>query len=154
MKTIEDILLQIFPNKSTTVKTRLLGGMMNETYIVSVEGKDCVLFLPQGNANEVVDREEEKFVQKIASDLEITSKNILFNTETGIKCHEFIHGDSLNKIEVFDYDEVAKILKIFHSSKILSHYDYKPFEKIKGYRYGEIRKVMEANNYEDDFGIC
>lgn len=120
---------------------------MNETYIVSVDNKDYVLFLPQGNANDLVDRSEEKFVQKIASNLGITSKNIFFDTDTGIKCHEYIHGDSLNKIDNFNYDEVAKILKTFHSSKTLSHFNYKPFEKIENY----INQVESFTKLSSDY---
>ena len=114
MKNLETILKEVFPNKTATLKNRLLGGMMNETNIITLEGKDYVLFVPQGNANDVVDRNEEKFVQKIASDLGITSKNIYFDVKTGIKCHEYIAGESLNKIDEFDYDAVAKMLKTFH----------------------------------------
>lgn len=106
---------------------------MNETYIVTSEGKDYVLFIPQGNANEVVDRKEEKFVQKIASDLKITSKNIYFDIESGIKCHEYIDGTSLNKIDEFDYQKIAEMLKKFHSSVIKSNYNYDPFKKLDEY---------------------
>ena len=147
MNSINNILEKIFPNKNATLKTRLLGGMMNETNIVTCEGKDYVLFIPQGNANDVVDRKEEKFVQKIASDLGVTSKNVYFNVDSGIKCHEFIDGVSLNKIEDFDYDAIAKTLKVFHSSKIKSHNDYKPFERLKEY-YGLVSSFTKPN---DDF---
>lgn len=139
MKNLETVLKDIFGAKTANVKTRLLGGMMNETYIITCEGKDYVLFLPQGNANDVVDRKEEKFVQKIASDLGITSKNIYFNVEEGIKCHEYIDGESLNKIDEFDYDAIAKMLKTFHSSKIKSHNDYNPFQRLDEY-YDLVRK--------------
>ena len=133
MKNLDTLLKEIFPNKTAAVKERLLGGMMNETNIITCEGKDYVLFMPQGNANDVVDRNEEKFVQKIASDLGITSKNIYFDVKTGVKCHEFISGVSLNKIDEFDYDAVAKMLKTFHSSKTKSHNDYKPFARLSEY---------------------
>ncbi|MCQ2087820.1 MAG: hypothetical protein MJZ37_07175 [Bacilli bacterium] len=52
MQIIESILKEIFKDKETAVKTRLLGGTMNETYIITSEGKDYVLYLPQGNAKE------------------------------------------------------------------------------------------------------
>lgn len=144
MKNLEDTLSQIFPNKTATIKTRLLGGMMNETYIVSCEGKDYVLFIPQGNANDVVNREEEKFVQKIASDLGVTSKNIYFDTKSGIKCHEYIEGTSLNLINEFDYDSVAKTLKRFHSSETLSNYDYEPFKRLDDY-YNQVESFTKVN---------
>ena len=145
MKNLETILKEVFPNKKAELKSRLLGGMMNETNIITSEGKDYVLFVPQGNANDVVDRNEEKFVQKIASDLGITSKNIYFDVDTGIKCHEFIGGESLNKINEFDYDAIAKMLKTFHYSKIKSHNDYKPFSRLDEY-YGLVSAFTKPNN--------
>ncbi len=147
MKKVENILLEIFGDRKANIKTRLLGGMMNETYIVTCEGKDYVLFIPQGNANDVVDRNEEKFVQKIASDLEITSKNIYFNTETGVKCHEYIEGVSLNKIDQFDYKKIAEILKKFHSSIIKSNNDYEPFKKLDEY----IKQVSSFTTLKSDY---
>ena len=147
MENLETILKEVFPNKKAELKSRLLGGMMNETNIITSEGKDYVLFVPQGNANDVVDRNEEKFVQKIASDLGITSKNIYFDVDTGIKCHEFIGGESLNKINEFDYDAIAKMLKTFHYSKIKSHNDYKPFSRLDEY-YGLVSAFTKPN---DDF---
>lgn len=147
MKKVENILLEIFGDKKATIKTRLLGGMMNETYIVTSEGKDYVLFIPQGNANEVVDRKEEKFVQKIASDLKITSKNIYFDIESGIKCHEYIDGTSLNKIDEFDYQKIAEMLKKFHSSVIKSNNNYDPFKKLDEY----IKQVSSFTVLKTDY---
>lgn len=144
MKNIINILGEIFPNQKSTIKTRLLGGMMNETYIVSSLKKDYVLYIPQGNANDVVDRCEEKFVQNIASSLGVTSKNVYFNVETGIKCHEYIDGISLNHIQDFDYDEIAKVFMKFHSSPILSHNDYNPFSKLDNY-YNQVSSFTEIN---------
>lgn len=149
MLKIEEILNKIFGDKNAKVKTRLLGGMMNETYIVTANNRDYVLYLPQGNANDVVDREEEKFVQKIASDLNIASKNIYCDTTKGIKCHEYIEGESLNKISDFDYEKIAIILKKFHSSPIKSNYNYDPFTKLDGYIKSVESFTKLSKDYED-----
>ena len=147
MGKIEEILKTIFKRNESKIKERLLGGMMNETYIVTSLNRDYVLYIPQGNANDVVDRDEEKYIQSIISSLGITSKNVYFDTKSGIKCHEFIPGISLNKIEEFDYEKIAKMLKVFHSSKKLSHYYYEPFKKIDGY----INEVKSFTTLTDDF---
>lgn len=144
MKSINEILKVVFQNESAIVEERLLGGMMNETYIVSFECKKYVLYIPQGNANEVVDRNEERFVQKIASDLGVTSKNLYFDIASGIKCHEYIEGESLNKVDNFNYEKVAILLKKYHSSKILSHYSYNPFSKLECY-YNQVSSFFEFN---------
>ena len=147
MENINTILSTIFPNKNAIIKSRLLGGMMNETYIITCDNKDYVMFLPQGNANDVVNRNEEKYVQKITAELGITSKNVYFDVNSGIKCHEYIEGVSLNKIDDFDYDDIAKILKIFHSSKNKSHYDYCPFSHLDEY----YKQVCSFTKVSDEF---
>jgi len=141
MQSIESLLQSIFKSENAKIESRLLGGMMNETYIVSFSNKKYVLYIPQGNANEIVNRNEEKFVQKIASDLGVTSKNVYFDTASGIKCHEFIEGESLNKVDDFAYEKIANLLKTFHSSKALSHYSYCPFEKLQEY-YNQVSSFM------------
>jgi len=149
MEKIDELLSTIFKGKDAHIKERLLGGMMNETYIVSCGEKDYVLYIPQGNANDVVDREEEKYTQSICSDLGITSKNIYFDTKSGIKCNEYIPGISINKVNEFDYEKIANMLKKFHNSKVLSHYYYEPFRKINEY----ISQVKQFTNLNSNFDI-
>ena len=131
MKSVEYFLNQTFPDMGFKVIKKLLGGMMNNSLILEDKShKQYVLYLPTEQANEMVDRELEKENQQITIDLGITSNNFYFNPETGIKINEFIEGDSLNNVETYDINEVARILKILHSSKVLSKKDYNPFDRL------------------------
>lgn len=108
----------------------LKGGMMNISYIVrNSKGKKYVVYISTEQANEMVDRPLEKEHQKIASDLGLTSKNVYFDTERGIKINEYIGGTSIDKVEDIDYQKVADLFKKFHASKKLSKADYNPFDR-------------------------
>lgn len=153
----EQLLESIFHDKVEIVSP-LIGGMMNQSYIVSSKGKKYVLYISTEQANEMVDRELEKENQLIVNDLGLTSKNVYFDTKNGIKVNEYIEGSSLDKSDSFDSKKVAELLKKLHSSKTLSKEDYHPFERFINYenealgfqkqfddKYQELRKVLFDN---------
>ena len=116
--------------KGSKIEKPLLGGMMNVSYIVSDEnGKKYVLYVSTKQANEMVDRPLEKEHQQIVSSLGLTSKNVYFDTEKGIKINEYIEGSSIDKVEKYDYDKVAEMFRKLHNSVMLSRVDYAPFER-------------------------
>ena len=119
MQDINVLLKKIF-NKETKVISPLSGGMMNQSFIVECDNKKYVLYISTDQANEMVDRSKEKKDQQLVIDLGITSKNIYFDTEKGIKVNEYIEGKSLNYLDTFDANKVATLLKTLHSSKKLS----------------------------------
>ena len=129
---INTLLKEIFP-KGARVVSPLVGGMMNQSYIVESEGKKYVLYISTDQANEMVDRELERANQKIISDLGLTSKNVYFDVKKGIKANEYIEGNSLNNLSTFDSKKIAVLLKAMHSSKILSRDDYQPFKRFVAY---------------------
>ena len=98
----KDLLIKDVLSSDAFIISPLVGGMMNESYIVSSKGRKYVLYLPTKQANEMVDRQLEKDNQFLVNKLGITSKNVYFDVKTGIKINEFIEGDSLNKIEKYD----------------------------------------------------
>ena len=111
----------------------LMGGMMNESYIVECDEKKYVLYMPTAQANEMVNRYLEKENQTLVQRLKLTSKNIYFDCETGIKINEYLEGQSLDKVEVIDVNRVAGLLKYLHGSPALSSGDYRPFKRFKEY---------------------
>lgn len=135
----KEILKNIFTDKAYIVSP-LVGGMMNESYIISDNDKKYVLYISTEQANEMVDRNLEKKHLSIAYSLGITSKNIYFDIEKGIKANEYIEGQSLDRVNEFDYKKVADVFHKLHSSKELSPQDYLPFERFKGYE-------AEANSF-------
>ena len=127
-------------SKDAFVISPLIGGMMNESYIVSSNNKKYVLYMPTKQANEMVDRPLEKANQSIVYSLGITSKNVYFDVNSGIKINEFIEGSSIDKTNDYDIKKVAKVLQILHESKELSQEDYQPFKRFMGYE-------AEANTF-------
>jgi len=118
----------------------LFGGMMNESYIVANKGKRYVLYISTKQANEMVDRRIERDNQAIVYGLGVTSKNVYFDIEKGIKMNEYIEGSSLDKVDVYDVDKVAELFHKVHASKKLSEIDYNPFERLSGF-------ISEAKQY-------
>ena len=68
----------------------LIGGMMNESLIVTDGKKKYVLYVSTAQANEMVNRELERENQSLVFSLGITSKNVYFDTKNGIKINECI----------------------------------------------------------------
>ena len=110
-----DLLKKVL-GEDSIIESELVGGMMNEAYIVKSGNERFVYYISTAQANEMVDRKLEKETQNIAFELGLTSENIYFDLEKGIKINRFIEGNSLNKIDDFDYRKVAKLLAKYHSS--------------------------------------
>lgn len=111
----------------------LVGGMMNESCIVGAKDKKYVLYVSTEQANEMVNRPLERDNQALVFSLGITSKNVYFDTEKGIKINEYIEGHSLDKINEYSLKKVAKLLHILHNSSKLSQEDYRPFTRFISY---------------------
>ncbi len=144
--------------ENARIVSPLIGGMMNESFIVSANDKEYVLYIPTAQANEMVDRVLEKENHSLVYALGITSKNVYFNTETGVKINEFLSGSSLDKIDEYDIKKVAKVLQILHNSSKISQEDYNPFPRLLAYEseanslkenedelYNEIRSFLFSN---------
>lgn len=142
----EELLNKIFGDKATIVSP-LVGGMMNESYIVSNGDKKYVLYISTDQANEMVNRPLEKEHLDIIYSLGITSKNIYFDTSKGIKANEYIDGSSIDKIDEFDYQKVAELFHKLHASKTLSKEDYLPFKRFEGYE-GEANQFVKEHDHK------
>lgn len=143
----EEILLKIFGNNAS-IDYPLVGGMMNESYIVTKDNKQYVMYISTAQANEMVDRKLEKEHIDIIYPLGITSKNVYFDTELGIKANEFIQGTSIDKINEFNYSKIASLFHKLHNSKKLSKLDYDPFKRFIGY---ESEAKSFVGEFEEDF---
>ena len=127
-------LLQSVLGEDVEVNSPLEGGMMNEAYIVESSYGRFVYYIATEQANEMVDRELEKETQNIAFELGITSENVYFDLEKGIKINRFIEGVSLNHVDDFDYEKVAELLAKLHSSKKKAKVYYDPLKRLTNYR--------------------
>ena len=130
----KDILHRVFKDDYKIV-SRLYGGMMNVSYLIEDSySRKYIMYIPNGKANKLVDRPNELKSQQIAYNLGITSRNLYFDTYRGIKINDFIPGISLDKYEgEIDYQKVANLLHILHSSKELCPNDYNPLQRYFNY---------------------
>lgn len=103
---------------------------MNQSYLIKIDGKEHVLYLPTTQANEMVNRNEEYLNHHRVNKIGLTYKNIYFNIEKGIKVNEYIPGNSLNQVTKFNVKKVAKLLQNLHNSPEISEIDYKPFDRL------------------------
>lgn len=139
-------LLKRIIGEDAVILSVLTGGMMNEAYIVSSAKGKFVYYISTAQANEMVDRELEKRVQNIAYSLNLTSENIYFDLEKGIKINRFIEGDSINHVSDFDYEKVADLMAKYHSSKTLSNVYYNPLGRLESYKKEASEYVSEFSN--------
>ena len=129
------------------VVSPLMGGMMNESCIVSSLGKKYVLYVSTEQANEMVNRPLERDNQALVYSLGITSENVYFDVEKGIKINEYIEGSSLDKISDYNLKKVAKLLQILHNSTKLSKEDYRPFTRFIAYE-NEAKEFVKEQDKE------
>jgi len=147
-------LLQKVLGKDVEVLSELLGGMMNEAYIVKSGNEKYVYYISTKQANEMVDRKLEQETQNIAFTLGLTSENVYFDLEKGIKINRFLEGDSLNHIEEFDYKKVAKLLASYHNSSKKASAYYDPLGRLENYKKEALTHTSKfAENFEDLYKI-
>lgn len=122
--------------KGCKVITPVIGGMMNYSFLVEdKDGKRYILYIPSPSGKEMVIRSLEKESIDIVSSLGITSENVYFDLETGIKANRFIQGHSIDQFPLVeeDYPKIAEIFKKLHASEKLSRSDYPLFTSLEGY---------------------
>ena len=133
-KDVQDILSSALSSNATVISP-LVGGMMNRSFVVQDNNKKYVLYISTEQANEMVDRKVERNNQMIIYDLGLTSKNVYFDIDKGIKINEYIEGSSLDKADSFDSKKVASLLKKMHQSGRKSEIDYLPFKRFDEYEH-------------------
>ncbi len=144
----EEILIKNILGKDAQIVAPLIGGMMNKSYIASLGNQKYVLYISTEQANEMVDRPLEKQHIDIVYSLGITSKNVYFDADKGIKVNEYIEGSSIDKVSEFDYKKVAQLFHKLHASKTLSREDYNPFKRFEGY---ESESSQFVNNPDEHY---
>ena len=146
---IEEIKEKLF-SKNAKILGPLVGGMMNQSFIVQDGEEKYVMYISTEQANEMVDRVLEKKHMLLANSLGISNECKGFIVEKGIKATKYIEGSSIDKVNEFDYEKVAELLRKLHSSETLSPQDYLPFERFKGYE-SEANEFISniKNQYKD-----
>ena len=140
-----DLLKQVL-GVDTKIDSELVGGMMNEAYIVSNKEGRFVYYISTAQANEMVDRDLEKETQNIAYSLGITSENVYFDKVKGIKINRYLEGNSLNHLDDFDYQKVAKLLATYHNSTKKASVYYDPLGRLENYKKEALTHVEKFDD--------
>lgn len=134
-KVVVNDLIRIMKTENVKVIERLLGGMSNYTYVVSVNGKKYTYRIPGENSDFFVDRLEERENIRKVETLGITNKTVYFNLKDGCKLAEYVEGKPLSTLTEaeYPYEKIAEILKVIHNSGLKAASDYQPFQRLKNY---------------------
>ena len=140
-------IIKKYLGETAQIERQILGGMMNGSFLVDYQDKKYILYMPTPQANEMVDRKEEKRHLDIVYPLGVTSKNVYFDIRSGIKINEFIEGESLNSLDHYNEQKVAAILKKLHKTELKSNLDYHPFDRFLGFE----KEALEFTDLSDDY---
>ena len=140
-------IIKKYLGESAQIEKQILGGMMNGSFLVDYQDKKYILYMPTPQANEMVNRKEEKRHLDIVYPLGVTSKNVYFDVPNGIKINEFIEGESLNNLDNYNEQKVANILRKLHKSGLKSNLDYQPFERFLGFE----KEALEFTDLSNDY---
>lgn len=128
----EELIKSVLGNDAHIIK-QIMGGMMNESFLVQARKKQFIIYIPTVHANEMVNRYLERDNQRIAYNLGLTSKCYYFDPDKGIKINEYIPGQSLDQIEDYNLDRVAGLVKYLHNGPMRCQEDYRPFRRLLSY---------------------
>ena len=119
-----DLLKKVL-GSDVVVESELVGGMMNEAYIVKNKEGRFVYYISTAQANEMVDRKLEKETQNIAYSLGITSENVYF-----------------------DLEKVAELLVKYHTSTKKTSVYYDPLGRLENYKK---EALTHTDKFEPEF---
>jgi len=132
MKQVIDIIKNL-TGKDADVKSRLMGGRSNLTFVVLIDNEKYTFRIPGKNAEEFVDRVDELNNINTVDDLEINNKTELLDTKKGYKLAKYVKGTTLQENDDLHHLEVTSLLKILHGSSKRFDKDYKPFTRLTKY---------------------
>lgn len=116
------------------VKDRLMGGMSNYTYLISIKGVLHTFRIPGKNAEKFVDRTVEEHNINLVEELGLNNKTIYLDVENGYKIAEYIEGQPLSELDPLNFlEEAAQVLHKIHESGLQSEYDYDPLGRLELY---------------------
>ncbi|MDG4657599.1 phosphotransferase [Ectobacillus antri] len=127
------------------------GGMTNKNYKVTLRNKEYVLRIPGNCTENMINRYEEKFNARIASDLGIDTPIFYFNEHTGVKVAEMIpDAETLNAKSAKRQEHMhltAELLRTLHTSQAVMKNRFDVFEKIEEYEL--LLKQANGENFSD-----
>lgn len=147
IKEIEGILLSAGFKLENIQNIQNLGGMTNKNFLIFINNKKYVLRVSGAGTQGMINRENEEENSKKTTHLNIDSKLVYYDKNTGDKISEYIeNGETLNsELARENLKEVANILRKLHSSDVKFNNRFDVFEEIK--KYELLAKKLGANFY-------
>lgn len=133
---IREVTMQVLnvPKDNITVVERLMGGMSNYTYVISVEGEKYTFRIPGKKAEKFVDRITEKANIQLVSSLGLNNDTIYLDVDHGYKIAKYIEGQPLSEDNPLNHlEEAAKVLHKVHNSGLKAHNNYDPEHRLNYY---------------------
>ncbi len=138
-----DHIRDIFKDKDVeNAQIYQIGGMTNRNFKVVIDGEEYVLRVPGAGVDGMMDRRNEEVNSLLACKMGINPEILYFNSASGIKLSRYIHNaETLNSATIQRTDnmqQVAKILRTLHTSKVRFNNEFNIFHEIVKYE-----KLME-----------
>lgn len=144
---------QIEVNDIKSVKIQRLGGLTNKNYRVETDRGDYVIRLPGDGTEDMINRAEEHICTKVANTINIDSKLIYFEDETGIKISRYIQSaETMSALKVRHGDNlkaIAEVFKSLHTCGISIPVIFDIFDKIE--EYETLLKKYSGDYFWDDY---
>lgn len=151
-KKIESILLNTKFKLEDIQNIENLGGMTNKNFLISIKNKKYVLRASGIGTEGMINRENEEKNSKKIAHLDIDSKLIYYDKNTGNKISEYIeNGKTLNsQMAKENLEKVIYILRKLHNSGVEFDNKFDVFEEIKKY---ELLANKEGANFYPTYEI-
>ncbi len=132
---------------------RPAGGMTNTNFVLKVNGENLMLRLPGACTNNMINRSNEKYNEKLGMIIGLNPDTIYFNEETGVKISKFIVGaETLTPATARLENNIKKIsqmLKKLHSSELKIRGKFDIF--IEYEKYKNIADSFDVTYYDGFF---
>jgi len=137
------------------IKVQRIGGLTNKNFKVETDMGDFVIRLPGNGTEEMINRKEERICTELANQINIDSKLIYFDDETGIKISRYIQdAETMNYNLVRKQDNlkaIADVLRKLHTCGKSIPVVFDVFDKIE--EYENILKKYSSDYFWEDYEI-
>lgn len=146
---IQRILMDANLDIDKIVEIKILGGMTNRNYLVSLENKKYVLRHSGLGTEGMLNRKNEARNSEAIRELGIDVNQIYYNENSGDKISVYIEDVETLDSETskFNFDLIVNILKKLHNSKIIFGNRFDVFKEIN--KYEKLAYEAKATFYKE-----
>lgn len=158
-------------DKFDDIRIEKIGGMSNKNFKVCIGSNSYVLRVPGNGSDGMVERINEEFNAKVASDLGVNPPVRYFDPISGVKLADFVeNAETLNAATIQRHDNMTKIAAVYqrvHNSHVRLKNEFNIFREIEKYEallskagvsmyngWQDVRtRVMRLESYLNSLGI-